>query len=383
MSGWSLEQLLPEYIKRFEAYIPSKPDAELMKLYRCPMVHRLNNNENPLGPPPEAQEALKSFLPRKAAVYPSGDAYYLRERLAERFGKHPDQFLVGNGANEVINFVIKAFCEQGDNIITADKTFAVYEWVATFSGIEARLVPLRDWAFDDLGMLEQMDRRTKILFVCNPNNPTGTYWHAEKLRNFLRVVDNRAIVVIDEAYFEFVEASDYPDGMSLIDEYPNLVVFRTFSKMFGLAGLRIGYLAAQIPLVDAIRRTCIVYSVNTVAQEAALAAVHAEDHVLRTRQMVRQGRAFLETELTRMNLPHVSREGNFMMLRLPMSDTLAYRKLMTHGVMVRSMTGFRFPNYIRVTISAMPAMEAFVKALDDILPQKGRSRLSVSAENHG
>jgi len=383
MNDWSLERLLPEYIKGFEAYVPSRPDAELMKMYGCARLHRLNNNENPLGPPPEAQEALRRFPPRKAAVYPSGDAYYLRERLAERFGKHPDQFLVGNGANEVIAFVIKAFCEQGDNIVTADKTFAVYEWIATFSGIEARLTPLRDWEFDDLAMLDRIDRRTKILFICNPNNPTGTYWSMERLRRFLDVVDNRAVVVLDEAYFEFVDALDYPDGLALVDEYPNLVVFRTFSKMYGLAGLRIGYLAAQLPLVDAIRRTCIVYSVNTVAQEAAEAAVHADEHVRATREMVGQGKSFLRQALTRLNVPLVCNEGNFMMLKLPMSDTLAYRKLMTHGVMVRSMTGFRFPNYIRVTVSAMEALEAFVQALENILPQKHRSRSLRSIRENG
>ncbi len=374
MNGWALDRLLPEYIKRFEAYIPSQPDAELMKLYGCSRLYRLNNNENPLGPPPASQEALRNFDPCRAAVYPSGDAYYLRHRLAEKFDKHPDQFLVGNGANEVISFVIKAFCEQGDNIITADKTFAVYEWVATFSGIEARLVPLRDLAFDDRAMLHRMDPRTKVLFVCNPNNPTGTYWSRKKLRNFLEAVDGRAVVVIDEAYCEFVEAEDFPDGMSLIEEYPNLVVFRTFSKMYALAGLRIGYLAAQLPLVNAIRRTCIVYSVNVLAQEAALAAVHADEHVKRTREMVRNGKEFLTTELTRLKIPFVPGEGNFMMLKLPMSDTLAYRKLMTRGVMVRSMTGFRFPNHIRVTVSAMDAMKAFTEALGDILSERDQKR---------
>jgi histidinol-phosphate aminotransferase len=366
-ADWSPEGLLPEYIRRFEPYIPSKPDAELMKLYGCSRLFRLNNNENPLGPPPAAQEAIKNFPPPKEAIYPSGDSYYLRHKLAERFGKEPDQFLVGNGANEVISFVIKAFCERGDNILTADKTFAVYEWVADFSGFEARLVPLKDYEFDDEGLLAQIDARTKIIFICNPNNPTGTYWNRDKLRRFLDLVDARQVVVVDEAYCEFVEADDYPDGMKLIDEYPNLVIFRTFSKMYALAGLRIGYLAAGLRMVDAIRRTCIVYSVNALAQEAALACVTEVDHVLRTRQMVREGKEFLKRELNRLRLPFVTGEGNYVMIKLPVSDTLAYRKLMTQGVMVRTMTGFRFPNHIRVTVSGMEAMEAFVKALADLV----------------
>jgi histidinol-phosphate aminotransferase len=367
MSEWSLERLLPDYVKRFEAYVPSKPDAELKKLYGCTRLYRLNNNENPLGPPPAAQDVLKKFPPPNAAIYPSGDSYFLRHELARRFSKHPDQFLVGNGANEAISFTIKAFCEQGDNIVTADKTFAVYEWVAEFSGIDARLVPLKHFTFDDEAILERIDERTKIVFICNPNNPTGTYWNEDKLRTFMRIIDYRVVVVIDEAYCEFVESPDYPNGMKLIDEYPNLVLFRTFSKMYGLAGLRVGYLAGQLGTVAAIRRTCIVYSVNTMAQEAASAALSDDDHLIRTRAMVSEGKSFLTRELARLNLPFVSGQGNYIMIKLPMSDTLAYRKLMAQGVMVRTMTGFRFPNYIRVTVSRMEAMEAFVAALTSIV----------------
>ena len=248
-----LDRLVPDYVKHFEAYIPSKPDEELKKLYGCARLFRLNNNENPLGPPAAAQAVIRGFPPPRASIYPSGDSYYLRCKLADRFGLHPDQFLVGNGANEVIAFVIKAFCQEGDNIITADRTFAVYEWVAEFSGFEARLVPLRDFGFDDEGMLGRIDERTKILFVCNPNNPTGTYWDRARLIRFLDAVGGSRIVVVDEAYIEFVEKSDFPDGISLLKDYPNLVVFRTFSKMYALAGLRIGYLAGSPEVVDIIR----------------------------------------------------------------------------------------------------------------------------------
>jgi histidinol-phosphate aminotransferase len=334
-------------------------------------LFRLNNNENALGPPPEACEALRQFPSEKVSIYPNGDGFYLRHALAQRFNKEPAQFLIGNGANEVISFFIKAFCEQGDNIVTADKTFAVYEWVARFSGLEARLTPLKNFGFDEEAMLDRMDDRTKILFLCNPNNPTGTCWDHARMCRFLDRVDGRAVVVVDEAYAEFVEAQDYPDGMSLMETYPNLVVFRTFSKMYGLAGLRIGYLTGSMEMVDAVRRTCIVYSVNLMAQEAALAAVPADDHVLRTRQMVKEGKVYLHRELQALGLPFISGEGNFLMVRLPFSDTLAYRKLMAQGVMVRTMTGFRFPNYIRITISTIEAMEALITALKSMLADYG------------
>lgn len=366
MTAGGLEYLVPSYIKTFDAYIPSKPDPELKKLFGCSCLYRLNNNENPLGPPLAAQEILKQFPPRQASIYPSGDSYYLREKIAEKFKLHPDQILVGNGANEVITFVIKAFCEAGDNIVTADKTFAVYEWVAIFSGYEARLVPLKEYCFDDEGMLDRIDARTKILFVCNPNNPTGTYWNKEMLCRFMDRVDGRQIVVVDEAYCEFVEKEDFPDGISLIDRYPNLVVFRTFSKMYGLAGLRIGYLAGSLEVVNIIRRACVVYSVNTLAQEAAMLALDDQEHIKRTNSLVREEKAYLQRELTRLGLSFVINEGNYLMVKLPVSDTLVYRRLMPRGVMVRTMTGFRYPNFIRITIAPHEAMEALVRGLDAI-----------------
>lgn len=367
MTKIPLDKLIPNHIKAFEAYIPSKPDAELKKLYKCQHLYRLNNNENPLGPPRGAQQVIEQFNPALAAVYPSGDSYYLREKLAEKFKMSPEQFIVGNGANEVISFVIKTFCKEGDNIITADKTFAVYEWVAEFSGFNAKLIPLKDYGFDDQAMLEAIDERTKILFICNPNNPTGSYWNKEKLENFMQAVKGEKIVVLDEAYCEFVEKADFPDGLMLIKKYPNLVVFRTFSKMYGLAGLRIGYLAGNLEVVDTIRKTCVVYSVNTIAQKAAVKALEDEEHISKTRKLIKEGKEYLTRELDKLGLFYISGEASYIMIKLPISDSLAYRKLMTKGVMIRTMTGFRFPNFIRVTISERVMLEAFIKNLQSIL----------------
>ncbi len=370
MKAPPLNRLVPAHVKNFEPYIPSRPDDELMRQYGCNRLIRLNNNENPLGPPGPARKVIDRFPPPRASVYPSGDAYHLRCKLARYLGLHPDQFLVGNGANEVIGFVIKAFCREGDNIVTADKTFAVYEWVAKFSGFDVRLAPLVDHAFHEEAIFQLIDDRTKIIFLCNPNNPTGAYWSENRLRCFLERIGGRRIVVVDEAYFEFVENPDYPDGISMIEEYPNLVIFRTFSKMYALAGLRIGYLAGSREVVDMIRRTCVVYSVNALAQEAAMVAMDDPEHILKTRDMVARGKRFVTRELSLMGLPFVSGEGNFLMIKLPMSDSLAYRKLMRRGVMVRTMTGFRFPNYIRLTISKTEAMEAFVTSLATIINDK-------------
>lgn len=363
-----LERLVPNYIKQFQAYVPSKPDEELKRLFGCPVLHRLNNNENPLGPPPAAREVIRQFPPARSALYPSGDSYSLRLALAERFGKEPGQFLVGNGSSEVITAVIKAFCEQGDNIVTADRTFAVYEWVAEFSGVGRHLAPLKDFAFDDAGLLARIDGKTKVVFICNPNNPTGTCWPLDQLIRFLDRVDGRCVVVLDEAYIEYVEQANAPDGMALLDRYPNLVVFRTFSKMYGLAGLRIGYLVGSLPVVDLIRRAYVVYSVNTLAQAAARAAVEqGGEHVQATRALMRAGKAFLREALGSLGLPFLCHEGSYVMVKVPVSDTLLYRRLMKRGLMIRTMSGFRFPNWIRVTVVGREVLEQFVEGLAEEL----------------
>jgi histidinol-phosphate aminotransferase len=369
MSNFSVDKLTPEYIFDFQAYIPSKPDSELKKIYGCKRLHRLNNNENPLGSPKDLKKIIDAYDYKKFAIYPSGDSYFLRQKLAKKFHKDPEQFIIGNGANEVISFVIKAFCQKGDNIITADKTYAVYEWLATFSDIDVKLTPLKDFSFDEKVIIEAIDKKSKVIFICNPNNPTGTYWSKEKFASFMNKINNRTVVVLDEAYFEFVSEEDYPNGMDLLEKYPNLLVFRTFSKMYALAGLRIGYLVGNLDVVEIIKKVRVVYSVNTLAQISAECILDFDDtkHIENTQKLIKEGKAYLKKELDTMNLPYVIGVASYIMIKLPISDTLAYRKLMTHGIMIRPMTDFRFPNYIRVTISHLHVMKEFISALKEIL----------------
>ncbi len=363
-------RLVPDYVRGFTAYTPSRPDPELMRLYGVNRLVRCNNNENPLGPPPAARKILEGFDWSRAALYPNGDGFYLRNALAEKFGKHPEQFLVGNGSCEIIGSVIKAFCGAGDNIVTADKTFAVYEWVGVFLGLEVRLVPLRNFGFDAEAMLAAIDERTKVVFVCNPNNPTGAWWDRETMTSFLEGVAGRCIVVADEAYIEYVEQPGFPDAMELLDAWPNLLTFRTFSKMYGLAGLRAGYLCGSREAVDVVRRTHVAYSVNVLAQEAARAALADDrEHILATRAAAAGARKILIEAFMAMGLEYVAGEGCFVMVRTPMSDTLLYRQLMRRGFMVRTMTGFRFPNWVRVSLGLQEDMLGLCDALKDILAE--------------
>jgi histidinol-phosphate aminotransferase len=359
--------LIPDYVLRFEQYRPSRPDAELMRLYGLERIRRLHNNENPLGPPPAVLEVMRAFPVSEMALYPSGDAYSLRLALAGKLGKSPDQFLAGNGSSECIFSVVKAFCRPGDNVITADRTFAVYEWAAQSAGYTVRLVPLKNAAFNDLAMLEAMDRSTRIIFLCNPNNPTGSYWDAKTMDRFLEAVAGRQIVVIDEAYREYVSKPDFPDGMDLIERHPNVIVFRTFSKIYGLAGLRIGYLAGNAETVDIVRRTSMIYSVNRLAQACAEAAIQDDDHILASRAMVETAKTTLAVFFEEMDLEYLCGEGSFMMVSTPMSDTLLHRMLMKKGIMVRTMTDFRFPNWVRVTMSTPEIMREFMDAFRKVV----------------
>jgi histidinol-phosphate aminotransferase len=362
-----LHRLVPPHVMAFEADHVAPPDAVLARRYGVPGLVRLHNNENPLGPPEAARAVLAAFASGQALPYPSGDAWTVRGAVANFLSIDDGMVLAGNGANEVIGAVVKTFCAQGDNLVTADQTFAVAEWVGRAAGVDVRLVPLRDHTFDGEGLLASIDARTKLIVVCNPNNPTGTWWTHDRLDDFLRRLDGRAIAVVDEAYREFVDEPDFPDTIALVARYPNLVVFRTFSKAWGLAGLRLGYLVASPEIVALVRRVMISYSVNAVAQAAGAAALSEPQHLERTRAMVRDASTFLRRELARLELPSIGRSGNFLLVRLPLPDTTAHRQLARRGFLVRTMSPFRFPNHIRVTYSTLPIMERFAAALEEVV----------------
>lgn len=371
---WSImktnfNDLVPEHVKAFSPYIPSKPDEYLKQMFRIDHFHRLNNNENYLGPVLMAENSIQNLNSIDIPKYPSGDAFSLREKLAEKFSFEKDNFLIGNGSNELITSIVKAFCQNGDNIVAADKTYAVYEWVAEYSGIDVKLAELDDdHQLPVSRMLDAIDSHTKIIFLCNPNNPTGKYWTTEMMRYFLDQVDGRCIVVLDEAYFEFVEKTDFPDGMKLVQDYPNLVVFRTFSKMYGLASLRIGYLFADQRLISIIEKTHIKYSVNHLAQISAWESLNNDHELLsKTREEVQKGKIILKHCFNDLGLNHSGGEGNFWMVELPVSDLLVYKKLMKKGFAIRPMTTFRFPNWIRVSIVEHEVMDKFCKAIKTVL----------------
>lgn len=377
MPHYSIESLVPEYLRLVKPYIPSRPDPELMLMYGCDHLYRLNNNENPLGPPRQALEALDRLETKRASIYPNGDAFYLRKALAMEYQMDENCFIAGNGANDLITAIIKAFCTKGDNIVTADKTFAVYEWAASYIGCDSKLIPLKDFGFDYDAFLAAINENTKIVFICNPNNPTSSLWSLEKVRSFLQAVDGRTIVVVDEAYLDYADDCRNLSAVNLLKEFPNLIVLKTFSKIYALAGLRIGYLIAGLEISEIIRRTIITYSINFAAQTAAEAivgggsAVH--EHLIRSRTLAREGATMIRDCCESLSLNCRGDICNFMMIELPFSDTLAYRMLMEKGFMVRTMTQFRFPNWIRVTCSFADVIEPFCDVFSKIVSAHRKS----------
>lgn len=373
MPHYSTESLVPEYLRLVKPYIPSRPDPELMLMYGCDHLYRLNNNENPLGPPQQALDALKSIDFKRASIYPNGDAFYLRQALARQYQMDEKCFIAGNGANDLITAIIKAFCTKGDNIISADKTFAVYEWAASYIGCESKLIPLKDFGFDYDAILGAIDEKTKVVFICNPNNPTSSFWPLEKVRSFLQAIDGRTIVVLDEAYLDYADDCKKISAVNLLQEFPNLVVLKTFSKIYALAGLRIGYLVAGVELAEILRRTIITYSINFAAQAAAEAIVNSgaamDDYLINSRNIAREGAAMIRKCCENLSLKCRGDICNFMMIELPFSDTFAYRMLMEKGFMVRTMTQFRFPNWIRVTCSFADVIEPFCDAFSKIVSE--------------
>ncbi len=368
MPDTELIDLVPDYVRDFEPYRPTRPDSELCRFYGVDRIIRLHNNENLLGPPLAVQRMLAGYQAHDVAWYPNGDSWSLREILARKHGKDPEQFLVGNGSCELIGCTVKTFCQKGDNIVTADKTFAAYEWAATKAGVEVRMAPLHCGRYEAHALLAAVNRRTRVIFLCNPNNPTGSYWNLATLEAFLDALGQRVLVVLDEAYAEFVAEPDYPDGLALLDRRPNVVVFRTFSKMYGLAGLRVGYLCGTADVVDQLRRIAIIYSVNRPAQACAAAALQDDAaHIENTRAMVSRARRRLEAFFAELDLPVLSGQGNFIMARTPLPDTLLARRLLTRGVLIRTMTDFRFPNWIRITLAPDALLDPFEAALREAL----------------
>jgi histidinol-phosphate aminotransferase len=362
--------LVPEWIRTLVPYPPGMPIEEVERELGIHDSIKLASNENPLGPSPKAIEAIVRALPTLHR-YPDGSAFYLKRRLAERHGVSPDEIIVGNGSNELIELVVRTFLRPRDEAVMADQAFVVYRMVTQAVAATARLVPLRDFTHDLEAMAEVVTSRTRIVFVANPNNPTGTIFRRPAWEAFLRSLAGRQLLVVaDDAYAEYVTDPEYPDTIVCRGEGDVPVVsLRTFSKLHGLAGLRVGYAVAPSGVVEALGRVRQPFNVNLLAQAAALAALDDHEHVARTLAVNREGLAYLTREFDRLGLAWVPTAANFILVRVG-RGVQVYEALLRQGVIVRPMDGYGFSEHLRVTIGLPEENARCIAALEAVLQRK-------------
>jgi histidinol-phosphate aminotransferase len=348
------------------AYSPGKSIEEVQKEFGAKRWTKLASNENLLGPSPKALAAIRKELSR-IYLYPEGPCTVLRQTLAKKFSVSERQVVVSNGADNLILMVANAFVNEGDEVVMADPTFPVYTNVTQIMGGKPIKIKLKDFTHDLVAMFKRVNRRTKLVFICNPNNPTGTIVSSEAFESFLSHLPKHVIVVLDEAYGDFVEEAFYPNGLDYIKEKKQVIVLRTFSKVYGLAGLRIGYALGKEDLVDCLYQVRDPFPVHRLAQVAAVAALKDEDHAVRSVQLVYEGKRYLYKELDRMGLSYVSSQANFIFVDFEKDSEEVFQALLREGIIIRPGKTWGYPTFARVTIGRMGDNRRFIRSLKKIL----------------
>ena len=350
---------VPEHITSIKPYVPGKPVEELERELGISESVKLASNENPLGPSPLAIKALRSVL-KELNRYPDGSCYYLKNLLSEKLSINTDQLIFGNGSNEIIELAVRTFISPGDEAIMAHPSFVVYSMIVQAAQGNNIVLPLKDWRHDLDAMASQITDRTRLIFIANPNNPTGTINTKAEMDRFMKNVPEDVLVIVDEAYYEYVESKEYADSFKYLKAGRNILVLRTFSKIFGLAGLRIGYGIARASLIEEMNKVRQPFNVNSLAQAAAIEALKDENHLNRVKQLNMRAKKFLYNALKNMGVSFVPSEANFIYIMF--TDELAgsiYEKMLKQGVIVRPMG----PKALRITTGLQRENKKLVNAL--------------------
>ena len=360
---WTLAQ---PWLRDLVAYEPGKPIEDVARLLGLEpeQIVKLASNENPLGPSPKALEAMTKAL-AQAHFYPDGGGFYLREAIARKWELERAQVILGAGSNEIIELVGHAFLGPGVEVVMARHAFMVYRLVATLFGAAAVEVDDPGFAHDLDAMAAAITERTRVVFVTNPNNPTGTLAGQAEIDRFMAKVPAHVVVVFDEAYYEFLDEA--PDTLRYVREGRNVLVLRTFSKIQGLASLRIGYGLGPVELVQVLQKTRQPFNTNGIAQAGALASLGDEEHQQRTRELTHEGRALLEGEFAALGLEYVPSAANFVLVRVGNGKSV-FQALLREGIIVRDMDAYALPEWIRVSIGTPEQNRRFLAELRRVLP---------------
>ena len=349
-----------------EPYQPGKPIEEVKRELAVEEVIKMASNENPLGPSPKALLAIKKNL-ETINHYPDGNCFYLKRALEKKWGLGEDYFVIGNGSDEIVMLIAATFLEEGDEAITGWPSFVIYPLVIKKFGGKVILVKLKDFCFDLPAIAQAITKKTKIIFIDNPNNPTGTIVTRQEVNKFLTDIPESVLVVFDEAYAEFVDSPSYPETVNLVKERPNILMLRTFSKSYGLAGLRIGYGIGQKETVGYLNKMREPFNVNRLAQVAATAALKDGEFLERTKDIIKAGRDYLYQALSERDIKYVPTMANFILIQMPMKGQEIFNEMLKDGVIVRPLKEYDLENYIRLTVGTPKQNKHFIQALDKIL----------------
>jgi histidinol-phosphate aminotransferase len=360
--------LVPPYIESILPYVPGKPIEEVEREYGVSNVAKLASNENALGPSPKALAAAREAC-GKVHLYPDGSAFFLKQVLAQKLGVSTAEVMVGNGSNELIDLLVQTFVLEGEECLTSEQSFIAYKLAAQKQGRRLVEAPMRSGlGYDIRAILDRVTSRTKLVFLANPDNPTGTYTDRDALMTLLDAMPKEVLVVLDQAYVEFVTARDYPNGLALRALYPNLILLRTFSKVYGLAGLRLGYGVARADLVEYLDRVRAPFDVSLVAQAAGIAALADGEHVEKSRALVESELPFLSSGLAALGATITPSQANFVLADFPgRPGKELFEALLREGVVVRPMGGYGFPTSQRITVGLRTENEKLLGALEKVL----------------
>lgn len=348
-------------------YQPGKPIDEVQRELGLRQVVKLASNENPFGPSPRVLKAIVKAA-QDINRYPDGGCFYLRSVLAKRLGVKKDQLIFGNGSDEVIIMALRAFVALGDEVIVSHPSFAVYAIGSKIIGAKVKVIPMKDFRHDLNVMAKAVTKKTKLIFIDNPGNPSGGFVTKEEVRVFLKKVPKNTIVFLDEAYYEYaVKRKDYPRSISWLKQYPNLIIARTFSKMYGLAGLRIGYGIAGPEVVDILNRVREPFNVNSIAQEAARACLKDKAYYQKALKVLEKERKYLYKEIKALGLNYIPSATNFILVDVGKPGKKIVQALLKKGIIVRDMTAWGLATFIRITIGLPIENQKCVRVLKNIL----------------
>ena len=348
-------------------YKPGKPIEEVKRELGLERVIKLASNESPMGPSPEAVRAISSAA-AEVNRYPDGGCYYLRKALSEKLSVDGDNLVFGNGSDEIILLALHAFVDPGDEVVVADPTFMIYHIASMVKNARLRTVPLKNYRYDLKGMLAEVTPRTKVIFIANPDNPTGTYANDKQLRDFVEAVPGSVLVFIDEAYYEYASGGDYPETIDLIKrEDKNVLVARTFSKAYALAGLRVGYGLGRKDMISALNKVREPFNVNSLAQAAAVAALRDQEYMKSSVKLVKTEKERFYSRLTDLGIEYLPSLTNFILINVKRDSSVFFDELLKKGVIVRDMSAWKMDGFIRVNMGLPEENDAFFRSFEEVL----------------